>query len=521
MKKKVLLILVTLISVFYSCTEEDVTPVHYKFVGSVIDITSKEALSYIPVIVTDGSNIHTTTTTNTEGKFELIINIDEINSAYYILIGDETCEKKKIIIHGFANEATDLGIIEIAGPSIPIVISEKYYLGPSEGHEYYKIEDNTLFVKASISSSGRLEIDDKGFCIGKNAQPTINDIKISRGSGLDPYEAKISLVDLDASTTYYIRPYATNSKGTGYGTEFTYTTESGLPNVGSGHYRYSGYTLTMLFDEHFYDSDIEATSVTMHGYLFDNGGFDIIELGFCWDQNGNPSVDTDKKYIVSNEVGTYHITIQNLSPNTHYYYRAYAKNKNGVVYGELGEFTTKDGSPTVETSQVKIGTTLIECYGNVIKDGGFSILRRGFCYNTHSKPTLDDKFVECNSNDIGEYCISIYNLEGGTTYYVRAFAENSQGISYGEEVAKTTLVTVRFKVVDTNNKAIPNAKLHFLASNTYDCDDNGEVNLTTYVGTLETFWATADGYEKSEHFREKPVNKNNNEYIIVLRRTQN
>lgn len=333
--------------ILFGCSNDEEINRDFTFIGTVIDASSKEPMPELPVVVTDGNNIHTSTKTNADGGFMLTVNINEISSAYYILIGDDSCIKKTVEIHGFSGGETNLGTIEIIGPSIPIVISEKYYLGPSEGYGYYKIEDSTLLLSASIFSSGHLEIDDKGFCIGKNAKPTTNDMRISCGSGLDPYEAKISITDLDASTTYYIRPYATNTKGTGYGTEFTYTTESGLPDVGSGIYRFDGYTLDMEFYDHFFDSDIEATSVTMNGYLFDNGGFDIIELGFCWDQYGNPSVDTDRKYIVRNELGEYHITIQNLIPNTHYYYRAYAKNKNGVVYGKLGEFTTEKGAEDV------------------------------------------------------------------------------------------------------------------------------------------------------------------------------
>lgn len=490
MKRKVGYWLLLSISVIlFGCSNDEEINRDFTFIGTVIDASSKEPMPELPVVVTDGNNIHTSTKTNADGRFMLTVNINEISSAYYILIGDDSCIKKTVEIHGFSGGETNLGTIEIIGPSIPSV--------RLNGH---KTDNGIITCNASITANGRLEVVEKGFCFGKTAQPTIDDEKIVCGSGDGSFQGKITITDLDVSSTYFIRPYATNAKGTGYGEEFSTSTEDGLPSI-----------------ESLGAGSIKATSASLGGRLISNGGYEVTERGVCWDKDGTPSVEDNYKFIDGQETINYWIDVDGLSPNTKYYMRAYAKNKHGIAYGGIESFTTKDGLPSVETTQVKYGTTILECYGNVTKDGGFPIIRRGFCYSTHSKPTLDDKFELSTSNIVGEYSLTIDNLEEGTTYYVRAFVENEKGISYGDIKSATTMVTTTFRVVDTDNTPIPDATIYFGSTSTsYKCDNNGQLQLTNSVGTWKTFWASADGYNDSEKFRDKPISKYNKEFTITL-----
>ena len=490
MKRKVGYWLLLSISVIlFGCSNDEEINRDFTFIGTVIDASSKEPMPELPVVVTDGNNIHTSTKTNADGRFMLTVNINEISSAYYILIGDDSCIKKTVEIHGFSGGETNLGTIEIIGPSIPSV--------RLNGH---KTDNRIITCNASITANGRLEVVEKGFCFGKTAQPTIDDEKIVCGSGDESFQGKITITDLDVSSTYFIRPYATNAKGTGYGEEFATSTEDGLPSI-----------------ESLGAGSNKATSASLGGRLISNGGYEVTERGVCWDKDGTPSVEDNYKFIDGQETINYWIDVDELSPNTKYYMRAYAKNKHGIAYGGIESFTTKDGLPSVETTQVKYGTTILECYGNVTKDGGFPIIRRGFCYSTHSKPTLDDKFVLSTSNSVGEYSLTIDNLEEGTTYYVRAFVENEKGVSYGDVISATTMVTTTFRVVDTDNIPIPDATIYFGSTSTsYKCDNNGQLQLTNSVGTWKTFWASADGYNDSEKFRDKPISKYNKEFTITL-----
>ena len=90
---------------------------------------------------------------------------------------------------------------------------------------------------------------------------------------------------------------------------------------------------------------------------------------------------------------------------------------------------------TTSVTNVTPSTALVT--GEVISDGGDQNTTRGFCYSTASNPTiLNDTTV--NGMGIGVYSDTLHNLTPLTTYYVRAFATNSVGTSYGTELSFTT-----------------------------------------------------------------------------------
>jgi hypothetical protein len=74
----------------------------------------------------------------------------------------------------------------------------------------------------SIISEGTGTINVKGVCWSTSTTPTISDNKTTDGAGAGAFTSNIS--GLDGKTTYYVRAYATNSAGTGYGNQVTFTT---------------------------------------------------------------------------------------------------------------------------------------------------------------------------------------------------------------------------------------------------------------------------------------------------------
>ncbi|WP_158607328.1 MBG domain-containing protein [Rhodohalobacter sp. SW132] len=96
-------------------------------------------------------------------------------------------------------------------------------------------------------------------------------------------------------------------------------------------------------------------------------------------------------------------------------------------------------SPTVTTSLVSsITTTGATFSGNATDDGGDFVTERGFVYATTSGPTTSDTKIQVGSGT-GAFEEAITGLSAETTYYVRAYAINSQGTSYGSEQIFTTL----------------------------------------------------------------------------------
>ena len=90
-------------------------------------------------------------------------------------------------------------------------------------------------------------------------------------------------------------------------------------------------------------------------------------------------------------------------------------------------------SPKVTTTPVSdITTNSARCGGDVIDDGGSCVTDRGICWSTNHEPTVNDACVNCGSGT-GEFVADMTDLLAKTCYYVRAFATNSVGTSYGQE----------------------------------------------------------------------------------------
>jgi uncharacterized protein (TIGR02145 family) len=72
--------------------------------------------------------------------------------------------------------------------------------------------------------------------------------------------------------------------------------------------------------------------------------------------------------------------------------------------------------------------------GNISSDGGAVVTARGVCYSTTANPTTTDSKTS-DSSGIGTFTSSLTGLVTGTTYYVRAYATNSLGTNYGQELS--------------------------------------------------------------------------------------
>ncbi|MFM2290549.1 MAG: hypothetical protein RIS29_362, partial [Bacteroidota bacterium] len=94
--------------------------------------------------------------------------------------------------------------------------------------------------------------------------------------------------------------------------------------------------------------------------------------------------------------------------------------------------------PTVTTTAASsITSSTASSGGNVTADGGSTITSRGVCWSTSSNPTTSNSKTT-DAGTTGSYTSSLTSLTAGTTYYIRAYAINDAGTSYGPEVSFTT-----------------------------------------------------------------------------------
>ncbi len=96
--------------------------------------------------------------------------------------------------------------------------------------------------------------------------------------------------------------------------------------------------------------------------------------------------------------------------------------------------------PTVVTQEVSdITINTAKCSYELVSDGGAEVTSRGVCWDTIQNPTIEKNKTNDGSG-IGTFTSELSSLASQTTYYVRAYAVNNVGVSYGEENSFTTLV---------------------------------------------------------------------------------
>lgn len=204
-----------------------------------------------------------------------------------------------------------------------------------------------------------------------------------------------------------------------------------------------------------FGSDLTPSSFTASGKVDDGKAGSIQERGFCWSLNDNPDISNSQKVTATPGTGEFKATISGLTPDTEYYFRAYAINPHGVWYGEVRKQKTFPGSwPSVKThSGVDMGGLQVRITGEVLDDGGYPETVRGICYvrDGFSFPDTSDLKVLCG-NGLGQFDTLITLPQDGTWSF-RAFAWNSKGVSYGERVELTvsTVTGATVPVVQTDS----------------------------------------------------------------------
>ena len=292
--------------------------------------------------------------------------------------------------------------------------------------EVTEVEINSAVCGGNITNNGDSEIITSGICWSKAEHPTIGPFNRTMDN-VTMGEFSSNMTGLESNTTYYVRAYATNSEGTAYGEERSFTTTEitiSLPTISTKEI-----------------SDITSTSATSGGNVTDNGGAEITTRGVCWNITGTPTI-TDSKTTDGAGIGEFTSNITDLQPNTTYYVRAYATNSEGTAYGEERSFitTTVTSAPTVTTLAATNKTkSSAQLNGNVTSDGNATITQRGFYWSkTNNTPDAGDN-LEIVSGTTGSYNKTISSLTENITYYYYyyyyyyycAFATNSEGTATG------------------------------------------------------------------------------------------
>ena len=161
----------------------------------------------------------------------------------------------------------------------------------------------------------------------------------------------------------------------------------------------------------------------------------------------NTKGSTNNPFVLGDEmIYTGYVTVNGTEHQSQMIHQNQFVSENFVFNFNISAPTTGLATVTTDIPTDVLGYTAT-CGGNVIADGGYSVIARGVCWSTSTNPVFNDDHVSCGDG-LGSFSGQLAGLGEGTTYYVRAYAVNSVGTAYGNQVSFTTAT---YPTVTTDN----------------------------------------------------------------------
>jgi hypothetical protein len=305
----------------------------------------------------------------------------------------------------------------------------------------------------NITSAGTPPYTRRGVCCGTAPNPTVSVVSQATGA-----IGKFTLTagGLTPNTLYYARAYADYPGGRVYGNEITFTTaEPG---------RLAVLTTSPA-------TEVTAGTATLLGSVTDAGNPAYTSRGFYLAVGHTPTESDTRVTVTGTGTGAFSTTVSGLTPGATYHVRAFARSTAGIGWGDELTFTTAAAKARPEvTTGYGTGVTDMRAtlHGNITNAGNPAYTERGFCYGTTSNPIIANNRTPVVGSGTGPFSIEITGLQGGTLYYVRAYAISELGTVYGDVRSFSTpsrpnapasliAVTVSSSQIDLNWAAVTDA----------------------------------------------------------------
>ena len=277
-------------------------------------------------------------------------------------------------------------------------------------------------AKVNISTLGDAPINSMGLCFSTTNDPVF---KTDSSTLIHPNKTDqtftLALRNIKENTKYYVRAFINSDAGIAYSNSFYFTT-LGRPTFGLVPY---------------FTGPIPRTTATVFSYGGSENGAQITEYGFMIGADKFISSNINGAFNASN---FYSYDLKGLTGNTTYTATSFATNKYGTGYSKSSEFLTGPTEPVISTASVTdIFGTNAKSAVLVTSNGGAEITELGIVLSTKSNPTISDRFYAGVSSSAK---ILLSKLTYDSTYYIRAYAKNKVGITYGNEVNFTTVYRV-------------------------------------------------------------------------------
>lgn len=279
--------------------------------------------------------------------------------------------------------------------------------------------DSAKFSGKVVSGNAR-EI---GVCWGLNPNPTVNDASASMGRETRTFDYTIT--GLQEGTQYYVRAWArTADDSIVYGEEKTCVTMAhGRPVV---------YVIDI--------QNIAEANATVVSKMLVDGGLEISEYGIVYGTEEGVDTQNAQKVVLevtSNDLKT---LVDGLVDNQTYYVKSYAIANGETYYSkEVSFVTAMYASPVLEIETENVKGETFDAKVKATSGTPLPVLEYGLVYSTLTEPTVENATKIVFGEGDGENTLTVEGLTEDTAYYIRPYAINKNGVSYGEEVLVLTL----------------------------------------------------------------------------------
>ncbi|NSW94707.1 MAG: fibronectin type III domain-containing protein, partial [Bacteroidales bacterium] len=272
----------------------------------------------------------------------------------------------------------------------------------------------------NVTDDGNAAVTERGVCWSTTQNPTTSSNKTSDGSGVGTFTS--NLTGLTSNTTYYVRAYATNSEGTAYGNELSFTTQCQLPSATTNA-----------------ASDVTGSSATLNGTVNASGSSTTVTFEYGLTTSYGSSVTATQSPLTGSSNTVVSAAITGLTPGTTYHYRVKAVNCGGTVNGTDQTFTTSCPSATATTNAASgVGNTTATLNGTVNAKGTTATVTFEYGLTTSYGSTVTATPSPVTGSSNTDVSASVTGLTPGTTYHFRVKAVNCGGTVNGSDQTFTT-----------------------------------------------------------------------------------
>ncbi|MCE5347372.1 MAG: hypothetical protein LLG13_13945 [Bacteroidales bacterium] len=330
-----------------------------------------------------------------------------------------------------------------------------------------EISTTTAVSGGSITADGGSPVISRGVCWNTSDDPTIENNKTMENGDLLSFTSNIT--QLSPNTSYYVRAYATNSAGTGYGKSVPFKTHGDKP--ASNVLNTSNITINSATLNGSINPNFLSTTVTFEYGVSTSYGSTATaqESPVSGDTDGNVTVKAD---------------LSGLTPGTTYHFRIKAENSLGITYSSDLPFTTLGQAPIAITEAVTnllVRTATLN--GSVNPNYLSTIVTFEWGTSTSYGNTITPTQSPVNGSTSVSVSAGLTGLAPGTTYHFRIVATNELGTTNGNDLTFTTLGKIPTAVTQTTT----NLKVNTVTL-------NGSVNPNYLSSTVSFEWGTTTEY---------------------------